>query len=109
MKSQKEAPRLSEGLCYKMRYSWGIPEGFLEDSWGLLDNSYWITGEFLGEPRVFLGGSRGFPNDPYGLPRCFLVLLLLYRKQLGASWELPRSFLGASWELFEGVPGGFFL
>ena len=65
MKSQKEAPRLSEGLCYKMRYSWGIPEGFLEDSWGLLDNSYWITGEFLGIP----GGTQCIPGGFQGIPK----------------------------------------
>ena len=64
---------------------WGIPEGFLWDSCGIPGYS----SVFLGEPWVFLGGSTGFPGDSCGLPRCFLVLLLFYSKQLG----LPGSFL----------------
>ena len=128
MMSQKEAPSFLRAycmyLCYRMRYSWGIPQGFLWDSQGLFDNSCWITGEllgyswvFLGEPGVFLGetgASQGIHVDFLGASQYFCYFIEnnwelsgsflwafweLPRSFLEASSELPRSFLGASWEL----------
>ena len=106
MMSQKEAPSFLRAycmyLCYRMRYSWGIPQGFLWDSQGLFDNSCWITGEllgyswvFLGEPGVFLGepgASQGIHVDFLGASQYFCYFI-------ENNWELPGSFLGASQEL----------
>ena len=124
MMSQKEAPSFLRAycmyLCYRMRYSWGIPQGFLWDSQGLFDNSCWITGEllgyswvFLGEPGVFLGepgASQGIHVDFLGASQYFCYFIEnnweLPGSFLGASQELSGNFLGASWECLKGLTWG---